>query len=99
MHPDRDEPTRADYAVKEARKSKLPLSEQDKCIAELQEVTNLLLDRLDPVLTPQPETPAKDGSEPDGPMISQIGHELEGNNARIRRVTNRLSNALQRLEV
>lgn len=88
-----------EIAMKESRKSKLPLSEQDKCISELQEVATLLLDRLEPVLTPQPESPDKVGAQPEGPMISQMAHELGDNNARIRRVTNRLSNALDRLEV
>lgn len=90
-----------DSTAKEARKSKLPMSEQDKCIAELQEVANILLDRLDSVLTPQPESPdkASDGRELAEPVQSYLASELSGNNARIRRVTNRLSNALDRLEV
>lgn len=95
MGPDRDE---REYAVKESRKSKLPLSEQDKCIAEQNEVVNLLLDRLEPVLTPQPESPSKE-SDYAAPVQSQIASELESNNARIRRNTNRLNNALDRLEV
>lgn len=89
-----------EYATaKEIRKSRLPLAEQDKCIAEQNEIVNLLLDRLDPVLTPQPESPSKEGSDRSVSMQSQVAAELSDNNARIRRNTNRLSNALERLEV
>lgn len=88
-----------EYATaKEVRKSKLPLAEQDKCIAEQNEIVNLLLDRLEPVLTPQPEAPNKE-SDYAVPVQSQVASELEANNARIRRNTNRLTNALDRLEV
>lgn len=88
-----------EYAVKEARKSKLPLSEQDKCIAELTEVVNLVVDRLESVLTPQPESPSKEPGDRAEPVQSYLASELEGNNARIRRNTNRLTNVLDRLEV
>lgn len=95
MYPEQE----GDYATaKEVRKSKLPLAEQDKCIAEQNEIVSMLLDRLEPVLTPQPESPSKDVDRA-APMQSQIASELSENNARIRRNTNRLSNALERLEV
>ena len=94
MYPEEEE-----YATaKEIRKSKLPLAEQDKCIAEQNEVVSMLLDRLEPVLTPQPESPAKDVDRTASGQ-SQMASELSDNNARIRRNTNRLSNALERLEV
>ena len=92
-------PQEEEYATaKEIRKSKLPLAEQDNCIAEQNEVVSMLLDRLEPVLTPQPESPSKDVDHA-APTQSQMASELSDNNARIRRNTKRLSNALERLEV
>lgn len=89
-----------EYATaKEIRNSKLPLAEQDKCIAEQNEVVSMLLDRLEPALTPQPESVAKELDDRADPMQSKLASELSENNARIRRNTNRLSNALERLEV
>ena len=93
-------PQEEEYATaKEVRKSKLPLAEQDKCIAEQNEIVSMLLDRLDSVLTPQPESTAKESGDRAVPMQSQLATELTENNARIRRNTYRLSNALERLEV
>ena len=89
-----------EYAkAKEIRNSKLPLVEQDKCIAEQNEVVSMLLDRLEPALTPQPESATKELDDRADPMQSKLASELSENNARIRRNTNRLSNALERLEV
>ena len=85
--------------AQEARKSKLPLADQDKCIAEQNEIVSMLLDRLGPVLAPQPELPSKEGSNSSEPMQSQIAVEIGDNNVRIRRNTYLLSNALERLEV
>lgn len=93
-----DEP-QVEYAAKEPRKSRLPLSEQDKCLSEQTEVITILLDRLESVLTPQPESTSKDGGDRAVPVQSQLASELDSNNSRIRRNTNRLSNALERLEV
>lgn len=88
-----------EYAVKEARKSRLPLAEQDKAIAEQNEIVSMLLDRLQPVLTPQPESPNKELADRAAISQSEVAEELSSNNARIRRNTNKLSNALDRLEV
>lgn len=95
MNPGDDRP---EYAVKESRKSRLPLAEQDKAIAELQEVVNILCDRLQPVLTPIEPTD-KAGEDRGVPVQSEHAATLMDNNARIRRATNRLSNAIERLEV
>lgn len=88
-----------DAVAKEVRKSKLPLPEQDKCIAELTELVNVLCDRLDPILLPQPESPSKDPGDRAEIMQSYIASELSGNNARIRRNSNKISSILERLEV
>ncbi len=85
-------------AMKEARKSRLPLSEQDKCIAELQETVNVLVDRLQPVLTPTEPTD-KAGEDRAVPVQSEVASTLTDNNARIRRITNKVTNVLGRLEV
>ena len=93
-------PQEEEYATaKEVRKSKLPLAEQDKCIAEQNEIVSMLLDRLDSVLIPQSESTATELGDRAVPMQSQLATELTENNARIRRNTYRLSNALERLEV
>lgn len=94
-----DRPQEEYATAKESRKSRLPLAEQDQCISEQTEVITILLDRLESVLTPQPESTAKDGGDHAVPMRSQLASELDSNNSRIRRNTNRLSNALERLEV
>jgi hypothetical protein len=87
-----------EYAAKEARKSRLPLSEQDKTIAELQEAVNILVDRLQPVLTPSEPTD-KASEERAVPVQSEVASTLNDNNARIHRVTNKVNNAIGRLEV
>lgn len=93
MHPDQPE-----YAAKEARKSRLPLNEQDKAIAELQEVVSMLVDRLQPVLTPIEPTD-KASEDRAAPVVSEVASTLNDHTARIRRATNRLGNAIERLEV
>jgi hypothetical protein len=95
MYPDRDE---REYAVKEARKSRLPLVDQEKAIAELQDVVNVLLDRLQPVLTPV-EPSDKTSEDYAVPVQSEVAATLSDNNSRIRRITYRVNNALERLEV
>lgn len=88
-----------EVAAKEARKMKLPLGEQDKAIAEQNEIVSLLLDRLDPILTPEPVDVEKSAADRAVPAQSYVANEIDSNNYRIRRNTNKLSNALSRLEV
>lgn len=99
-YPDERPMSEEDYMMKasEPRRSGLPLPEQDKCLAELQEVANLLIDKLNPVLTPTEPTD-KAGEERAVPIQSEVASTISDNNARIRRVTRRLSNAIERLEV
>lgn len=89
----------SEYAVKETRKSKLPLIEQDKAIAEQSELVNILVDRLEAVLTPYPDSPDKDHGDRVSPVQSQMATEISNNNDRIRRNSNKISNLLERLEV
>lgn len=84
--------------AKEARKSRLPLAEQDKAIAELQEIVSMLADRLQPILTPVEPTD-KAGEERSVPVQSEIASTLNDHNSRIRRVASRLGNIYERLEV
>lgn len=87
-----------EYALKEARKSRLPLVEQDKALAELQEVINLLADRLNPIMTPTEPT-EKMGEDRAVPVQSEVANTLSDNNARIYRMTRRVTNMLDRVEV
>ena len=93
MYPE-DEPMKAS----EARKSRLPLAEQDKALAELQETVSVLLDRLQPVLTPTEPTD-KMAEDRAVPVQSEVASTLSDNNARIYRITRRVNNAIERLEV
>ena len=80
--------------------SKLPLNEQDKCIAELGEAVSLLSDRLVSVLTPIPSDSVKaEGIDRDSPVCSPLADTLADNNSRIRRITNKINYLLDRLEV
>lgn len=84
--------------AREVVKSRLPLTEQDKAIAELQEIVNMLADRLQPILTPVEPTD-KAGEERSVPVQSEIASTLNDHNSRIRRVTSGLGNIYERLEV
>ncbi len=94
-----DREPREEYSVKESRKSRLPIVEQDKALAELQEAVNVLLDRLQPVLTPSEPTDKASDGERAIPVQSELASTLGDNNARIYRITRRVNNALERLEV
>jgi len=89
-----------DYVAKarEPRRSGLPLPEQDKCIAELQDVVRLLIDKLQPVLTPTEPTD-KAGESMPAPVQSEVASTIGDNNARIRRVIRQVTNTIERLEV
>ena len=94
------EETESSYKSKERETRGLPLEEQNKLIAELQDSFAVLLDRLETVLTPEPlSTPDNEVAAKPESMQSPLARELEGNNFRIRRVTGRLNNLLDRLEV
>lgn len=93
MHPDQPE-----YSAKESRKSRLPLNEQDKYIAELQELVALLADRLQPVLTPTEPTD-KMAEDRAVPVQSEVASTLTENNGRISRISRKVNNLIERLEV
>lgn len=87
---------KAAYAAE--RNSKLPLSTQDKIIAQLTELVYTLTDRLKPVLVPTEEVSDKIANETVRTPLSPLGEQLDANNVRITKVNNRLSSLLERLE-
>lgn len=93
MEPERDYAT-----AKEVRKSRLPLAEQDKYIAELQELVTMLCDRLQPILTPTEPTD-KMAEDRATPVVSEHAQTINDHNSRINRVNRRITNVLERLEV
>lgn len=90
------------YAAKEEyvrpNKSKLPLSQQEMNIDELHKVISQLTDRLSMILTPQDETPAKEPSPETMPVQSVVVHQLESNNAGIRKAIRKLEDLIERIE-
>lgn len=85
-----------EYAAKE-RVTKLPLSQQDKALAELHDVLGELTSRLKSVLTPGDTERATDQDKA-APSQSPLADQLDSNNAQIRRATNRVNSLIERLE-
>lgn len=77
--------------------NKLPISQQDKAVAELHEVISILTDRLNPVLTPVPES---DHESPDKEVPSQspVGEQISDNTRKIHRASGKLRTVMERLE-
>lgn len=79
--------------------SKLPLSQQEKAIAELHMTIEDLIQRLSPILTP---VEAKLGVNPNDsttqPIESPLATQLNDNNSGIRRASNNLRGIMERLE-
>ena len=91
-----------EYSAAQERVSKLPLTEQEKAISTLSDLVYTLADRLVPVLTPEEASETQDApttlrGEAD-PVQSPIANTLSDNTSRIRRVNNKLSSLLERLE-
>lgn len=84
--------------AREPRRSGLPLPEQEKVISELQDVVRLLIDKLQPVLTPTEPT-EKAGDAVPAPIQSEVAATIGDNNSRLRRVIRQVSNTIERLEV
>lgn len=92
MHPE-DSPAKMD------RSSKLPLSHQEKSLAELHETISVLTDRLSPVLTPAHNEPTRDpGDKAATPVQSPLADQLDANNNGIRKATKKLNGLMERLE-
>lgn len=95
MGPEIDE---REYTTKDSRKSRLPLSEQEKALAGLHDTVNILLDRLEPVLTPT-EPSNRPDQDTAVSIQSEVASILSDNNSRIYRLTTRINNTIERLEV
>lgn len=81
------------------RSSKLPLSHQEKAVAELHETIGILTDRLSPVLTPVQTEPTRDpGDKAATPVQSPLADQLDANNNGVRKATTKLRALMERLE-
>lgn len=94
------EEDRAERAAVENPKSKLPLTQQDKMLAELHEVINMLTDRLAPILVPAEESAMKEpGDRAPEPPKSEMKRRLDDHNSQIRKATHKVNSIIERLEI
>lgn len=85
---------------KNLRASKLPLSHQEKAIAELHETIDQLASMLKPVLTPVQVTEENVGlADKEIPAVSPLAEQMEANNRGISRASANLRGLMKRLEV
>jgi archaellum component FlaC len=89
---------KAAYAETERIGSKLPLTNQEKTIAELHETINQLTSRLKPVLTPVPEVDRNTNEGRDVVSQSPIAEQLDANNRSISLASRNLRGLMERLE-
>jgi hypothetical protein len=81
------------------RSSKLPLSHQEKALAELHETIGMLTRRLTPVLTPSvPSDERSMATDKSAPVQSPLADQIDANNGGIRKATNKLRALMERLE-
>lgn len=79
--------------------SKLPLSNQEKAIAELHETINQFAGRLKPLLTPVNEVNRENGMDAEkDTSISPLAQQMEANNRGIHRASDSLRGLMERLE-
>lgn len=79
--------------------SKLPLSPQEKTIAELHDVISQLTDRLKPILTPVPQSDrTMPGEDKATPVQSPLAEQLDANNYGIRKASSKIRDLMERLE-
>lgn len=80
--------------------SRLPLSHQEKAIAELHETINQLAQRLKPVLTPVNEAGGREPSESveAKDITSPLAEQMNANNRGIRRASDNIKGLMERLE-
>lgn len=92
--------TREEYVDGPIRtSSQLPLSHQEKAIAELHETISQLTSRLKPVLTPDvPSDNARDKAEEARPIQSPLAAQLASNNTGINNASRKLRALMERLE-
>lgn len=78
--------------------SRLPLSHQEKALAELHETISMLTTRLKPVLTPVSTEPSGSATDKAAPVQSPLADQLEANNGGIRKASNKLRALMERVE-
>ncbi len=79
--------------------SKLPLSVQEKAVAELHETIGVLAKRLKPVLTPVPEPADRNANEDKAaPSQSPLGEQISANTYGIHKAMGKLRALMERLE-
>lgn len=87
-----------DSPAKEAGGSRLPLSQQEKALAELHETISVLTDRLGSVLTPVSNDAMKEAGDRATPSQSPLAEQLDANNMGIRKASTKLSALMERIE-
>lgn len=93
-----DEPTAAYDESSITKASHLPLSGQEKAIAELHDMIGQLTLRLKPVLTPLVETDKPSTVDKDAPLVSPLAEQLHSNNEGIYKASSKLRALMDRLE-
>jgi uncharacterized coiled-coil protein SlyX len=78
--------------------SRLPLSPQEKAIAELHETISQLAGRLKPVLTPVNQTTEREPGTEAKETASPLADQLHANNKGIQRASESLRAIMERLE-
>jgi hypothetical protein len=94
-----------DYAEEErkeyptqGRQSRLPLSEQEKCISELHDIVRQLEVVLKPVLTPIPDSDPSTVEERAESVTSPIATQMGANNYGLRKANKTLARIIERVE-
>lgn len=82
-----------------AKESRLPVSEQEKALAELHGLIDELADRMQAVLLPERDDPKGALATLAEPSGSMLGMQLKGNNNQIFRASNRVRDLIERLDV
>lgn len=98
-----DVPQERDYRDEAAKLglvggSRLPLSHQEKAVAELHENINQLANRLKPILTPVNETSERTATDEAKEVASPLADQLNANNRGIRRASESIRGLMNRIE-
>lgn len=87
-----------DQPAQERKSSRLPLSEQEKCLVMLHDSISILTERLSAVLTPEQEYPSKDGGDKAVPARSPLAEQLDVNNTGILKASRKIDMLVERVE-
>lgn len=78
--------------------SRLPTMDQEKAIAKLQDTINQLINRLEPVLSPENEVRVADNTTDKIPSVSPLAYRLDTNNKAIEGADAKLRRIIERIE-